>query len=442
MASINIKPVSPVIQTHEGGRAARITPEQELRRSVMACLLWEDSFYESGESIADRIKALIPQVPASTVAAMAVEARSRMNLRHVPLLLCRELARNKALKADTLEEVIQRADELAEFLAIYWKDGRQPLSAQVKKGLAKAFQKFNEYALAKYNHDGAVKLKDVLFLCHAKPKDAKQDALWKRLIVGELQPPDTWEVALSSGADKLETWHRLLAEKKLGALALLRNLRNMEQAKVQPDVIKAALHGADVRRVLPFRFIAAARYAPTLEADLEACLFRSLEESPKMSGDTIVLVDVSGSMDVLMSAKSDLTRIDAACGLAMTALEICESARIFSFSTTLVEIPARRGMALRDAIKNSQPHASTMLAAAIASLPSCARLIVISDEQAQDDIKSVKADRAYMLNVAAFKNGVGYGGKWTNISGFSEAVVRYILEIESATPTASAGGTP
>ncbi|MFO7863430.1 MAG: TROVE domain-containing protein, partial [Salinivirgaceae bacterium] len=105
---------------------------------------------------------------------------------------------------------------------MYWKDGRQPLSAQVKKGLAAAFQKFNAYQLAKYNRDGEVKLRDVLFLCHANPTSQEQELVWKKLIDGTLESPDTWEVNLSSGADKKETWERLLREEKLGALALLR----------------------------------------------------------------------------------------------------------------------------------------------------------------------------------------------------------------------------
>jgi hypothetical protein len=73
------------------------------------------------------------------------------------LLLVREMARHKshrALVAETLARVIQRADELAEFVAIYWKDGRVPLSGQVKKGLAAAFPKFDEYQLAKYDRGG------------------------------------------------------------------------------------------------------------------------------------------------------------------------------------------------------------------------------------------------------------------------------------------------
>lgn len=430
MARTNVRASIPPQHTHEGGRAVHLSPEQELRRSVMACLLWEDTFYEDGQSVHDRIAALVPKVSPAVVAQMAIEARSKMNLRHVPLMLCRELARNRTLKAETLAAVIQRADELAEFVALYWKDKKQPLAKQVKKGLASAFGKFNEYALAKYNRDGAVKLRDVLFLCHAKPKDAEQDALWKRLIDGTLQTPDTWEVALSGGADKKATWERLMAEWQLGALALLRNLRNMEQAKVPHTAIREALAKADVRRVLPFRFIAAARFAPYMEPDLEACLFRALSESPKMAGETIVLVDVSGSMDAPLSAKSDMTRMDAACGLAMVAREVCGSVRTFTFSTQLSEVPARRGFALRDAIVNSQEHGGTFLAVALAHLPPCHRLIVVSDEQAHDDVQGVKADRAYMLNVGTFKNGVGYGGKWTNISGFSEACVRYIGEAE------------
>lgn len=253
----------PAPLTAEGATASRITPEQELRRTVASCLLWEDGFYESGASIADRIKTLVAKCRPEFVAACAFEARTKMNLRHVPLLLVREMARlpsHRGLVAKLLPDVIQRADELSEFVAIYWKDGRQPLSKQVKKGLASAFGKFNEYALAKYNRDGAVKLRDVLFLCHAKPKDADQDALWKKLINGTLETPDTWEVALSSGADKRETFERLMDEKKLGALAFLRNLRNMKQSGVEKSAVKKYSEELDISRILPFRYVAASEF--------------------------------------------------------------------------------------------------------------------------------------------------------------------------------------
>src|SRR5499427_6629511 len=244
MAKLNTLNLNFPPRTHEGAPARNISTELQLRRSVMACLLWESQFYEDGVEIAGRIAELVPKVAAEKVAPLAIEAREQMKLRHAPLLLVREMDRHKthrALVSETLARVIQRADELCEFVAIYWKDGRAPLSGQVKKGLAAAFPKFDEYQLAKYDRGGPVKLRDVLFLCHAKPRDAAQAGVWKKLIWGRLATPDTWEVALSYGANQREAWQRLLAENKFGALALLRNLRNMKEAGVEEDLVLAAL---------------------------------------------------------------------------------------------------------------------------------------------------------------------------------------------------------
>src|ERR1700743_427559 len=105
-------------RTHEGSPARLLTDEQALRRSVLSCMLWENEFYENGVEIAGRIRELVPRVEAEKVAALAVEARVRMKLRHAPLLLVREMARHathRAFVAEMLERVIQRADELAEF---------------------------------------------------------------------------------------------------------------------------------------------------------------------------------------------------------------------------------------------------------------------------------------------------------------------------------------
>jgi len=460
MARLNV-PVAP-IHTHEGGRAKHITPETQLRRSVMSCMLWEDEFYEDGKSIADRIVELVPMVDGPAVRDLAIAARSGMNLRHVPLLLAREMARSEDQKkwvGYVLENIIQRPDELCEFLAIYWKDKKQPLSAQVKKGLAAAFQKFSEYQLGKYNRDNAIKLRDVLFLCHAKPKNLEQEALWKRLINGTLATPDTWEVALSdtqSEESKKDRWERLLRESKLGGMALLRNLRNMTDAGVEQQLIENALVNMKPARILPFRFIAAARYAPHLESHLESGMLNCLSSAEKLPGRTVLLIDVSGSMEERLSGKSELTRMDAACGVAMLAREICESVDVFAFSLDLVRVPPRRGFALRDAIVHSQEHSGTLLGPAVKAIYSSDlihftvdfgvwyggqksftfkgfglkpdRLIVITDEQSHTPVGDPDG-RGYMINVASAKNGVGYGA-WMHIDGWSESVIRYIQSLE------------
>lgn len=437
-------------KTAEGAPAARMTPIQALRRSVMSCLLWEGEFYESGQTIAERISTLSEQVSPQDLAAIAIEAREVGKLRHVPLLLLVTLCKRgsgapDSLVSKTIERVIQRADELSELLALYWKinGADASLSKQLKLGLAAAFAKFDAYQIGKYDRSNDVRLRDVLFLSHAKPADADREALYKELVAGELASPDTWEVALSAGGDKKAEFTRLLETGKLGYMALLRNLRNMTQAGVDVDLITAAIRarkGAD--RVLPFRFTAAARAVPSLEPVLDEALLASLEAGEPFSGKTTILVDVSHSMNGKLSAKSDLTRMDAAATLA--AIFHGDHVRVLTFSAALVEVPPRKGMAGVDAIKRSQPHQGTALAAAVKAANEKYpgdRIIVITDEQATGMLTSAmgggrvpapQAPKAYMINVASNRNGVGYGNGWTHIDGFSENVLRYIREIEAA----------
>jgi uncharacterized protein with von Willebrand factor type A (vWA) domain len=437
MSKVNKKKISvPRVKvfTGNGAPAVDINSHKQLRRLVNTCLLWENNAYSSGKSVAQAMAEFIPKVPAKLVAQIAKDARNQQKLRHAPLFIAREMVRasenHRQFVAEVLEEVIQRPDELSEFLAIYWKDGKQPLAAQVKKGLSKAFQKFNEYSLAKYNNEeGAVKLKDVLFLTHTKGKDAEQQDLFNRLVSGELKTPDTWETQLSSGADKKETFTRLLKEGKLGAMALLRNLRNMIQSGVNEDLIIDSLQNMKAEKVLPFRFISAAKHAPKFEPYLEEAMFKCLDSLDRLSGKTIVLVDVSGSMDYKLSGKSELMRLDAAAGLAMLVRETCKRAKVFTFSHDLVEVPARRGFALSEAINKSQPHGGTYLGKALTELGNKEdydRIIVITDEQSSDAVRYTKNAKCYIVNVGTEKNGVGYGKNICHIDGWSDSVVRFI----------------
>jgi 60 kDa SS-A/Ro ribonucleoprotein len=193
----------------------------------------------------------------------------------------------------------------------------------------------------------------------------------------------------------------------------------------------AALEKMKVERVLPFRFVAASRFAPTLEPQLEAAMLRCLKDHARMPGKTVLLVDVSGSMNQPISEKSDLVRMDAACALAMLAREICETISVFAFSEHLMEVPARRGFALRDAIVNSMPHSSTFLGQAVDLITKKVkydRLIIITDEQSAGAL-APPAAKGYCINVANNQNGIAYG-KWHHIDGFSEAVIDYIQAFE------------
>lgn len=422
--------------THEGAPSLRrMTPAMELRRTVMACLLFDRSFYESGEDAAARIESLVSKVSFDDAAQIAIDAREKMKLRHVPLWVIRSMLPHHKGKqmGELITQVIQRPDELGELVALYWKDGKRPLTAQLKVGLARALKKFSEYELAKWNKAGAVKLRDVLFLCHARPRDEAQAALFAKLATNTLATPDTWEVALSGGADKKETFTRLIQEKKLGALALLRNLRGMLEAGVPEAIIRQGLASMRTDRVLPFRFVSAAKYAPRLEDALEAAMLRSLGDAERLQGATALLIDHSGSMEQAVSAKSEISRFDAAAALAMILRETCDSARVFTFSDHTIEVPPRRGFALIDAVKAVVHPVGTRLGAAVrhvyAAFPECRRLIVITDEQSKDRPPHPQG-RGYIVNVGAYQNGIGYG-PWLTIDGWSEAILDYIRHSES-----------
>lgn len=459
MATLNkSRTRGPAPKTHGGAPAVRTSKLESLERSVMACLLWEDTFYEDGISIADRITTGVANASLTEAADIAIAAREQQHLRHVPLLVVREMARRGGQRdshiiGETLTRVIQRPDELTEFLAIYWKDNPDaPLSSQVKKGLAGAFDKFDEYQLAKYNRTGkAVTLRDVMFLTHPKPRHGRGD-MYKRLANGELKTPDTWEVALSSRGNTKAEWERLLEEDRLGGLALLRNLRNMQQAGVKDTLVKDALINGNYRRVLPFRFVAAAKSAPRYEYAIDQAFLGTLSQAPKIPGKTVVVIDVSGSMyGGSVSRNSDMDRAHAACALGAVLREVCEDVVVYATAGSDAHrrhktqiVPARRGIGLVDSIYNMcgplggggifLNQVCEFLAAQENDVD---HMIVITDEQdcagANDaPSKAVPLGKVsnYLLNVNTYKNGIGYGPKWTHINGWSESVVKYITQVE------------
>ena len=157
-----------------------------------------------------------------------------------------------------------------------------------------------------------------------------------------------------------------------------------------------------------------------------------MPDNARLAGKTALLIDVSGSMIGPLSRRSVMLRTDVAYGMAVLLREIGERVAIYSFSDRLVEVAARRGFALRDAIEASQPHNDKHLGRALEQLNAKERydrLIVITDELRHDRIPN-PLGKGYLINVASYKNSIGYG-RWTHIDGWSESVVDYIRELES-----------
>lgn len=455
MSSLNkVKQVK--VANHVGTMVNQISIEKQLTRMTLAHMLWEDNFYIDGVSSANVVSDLVSKAKPQFVADLAVKARTDFKLRHIPLLLVRELARKGSLKAETVNAVIQRPDEMSELLSIYWKEGKTSLSNQMKKGLATAFGKFNEYSLAKWDKNSAsISMRDVMFLTRPKPANDEQANLFTRVANKQLVTPDTWETQLSGGAEKGATFSRLMRENKLGALAFLRNLRNMVQSNVPEAEIREYAKTLDVSKVLPFRFIAAAKVVPQLEDMLETMMIRACEGMKKLPGRTVLVVDTSGSMGQAISAKSDLNRMQAAAAMAILAREICEEVVIYATAgcdssrthATMV-IPPRRGFALSDYITGSEVRAKIGVGGIF--LLGCMdfiankeagnkvdRVIVFTDEQDtggrgfEPGKAKILGKDNYILNVGAYQNGIN-SGKWETVTGFSESVFSYMQALEAA----------
>ncbi len=444
MAQTNLRQRASNVRTHEGGRAQTGDVLQQLRRAVTSCLLWESTFYESGEDIADRIHKLANQCDANFVADLAVEVRKQHGLRHAPLWLILSLLPRKDIdgneKAAAITDVISRCDELTEIIAMYWassahngKEGVLPNA--LKTGVRNAFAKFDEYHFGKYKGIGkSVTLRDAFFLTHPKPtKD--REALYKRIANDEIKIPDTWETNLSAGKDKKATFERLLFQGKLGYLACLRNIRNMVEAGVDKHLIIERLENEHGRKgVLPFQFISAALSVPGFEPQLDTAMLAALGEMDMFPGKTCILVDTSGSMASNVSERSILQAVDAAAGMAIMARELCDDVKVYAWSTECREVPARRGMALRDAIRNMNVGWSTYGDKAVQRALQDGpwdRCIMISDMQLHDNLQAYpQIKHKYMVNVRSYQNGVGYGN-WKWIDGFSSQTLRYMRELEA-----------
>ena len=438
-----------------GALAAKQSNTALLRRAVLANLLWEDVAYMDGMKVAEEIQRLIPLCPAIDVYNIALEARTMQKLRHTPLFIAVEMCKypeHKMFVQDLLPQIITRADMLTDFLAIYWKDGKKPIANQAKKGLAKAFHNFNEYKFAKYDRDAAIKLRDVMFLCRPKPENQYEQDLFKKVADRTLATPETWEVLLSTGKDKKESWTKLITEGKIGGLAMLRNIANMKRANVDKKVIDEGLEKLKSSMLMPLDFLKAFRMNFEFGRQIEGAMINSYANLPKLKGKTLFIVDGSGSMRARMSEKSDFSRYDAACAMAMLAANQCEDYEIVcTAGNDYTHTGAHRhisypqkGFGIFEQIREANRNIGRGGIFTRQCLEWCNdefkgqkfdRIIVFSDSQDCDfperRIPKPFGTYNYICDISAHTKGVNYKGTWdAEISGFSEHFITFIAAME------------
>lgn len=311
------------VKTHNSGLAYTLAPKQELIKICLISFLQKD-YYESEQLKLEIIQDLVSKLDPEWCMKLAIFSRE-YGLRSVNHVLFVEAASHMYGKQGVreklsfyLSKIVRRPDELIDIVGYYaLRNGHNfnsiILPNALKEAVKAKLSEFNQYALAKYRGKGdAINLYDLVNMVHAS-----SDAI-TQLMNGTLAPADTWETEISKNGNNKESWDRLLAEKKLGALATVRNLRNMIQAGVSEKKLAEYLDTIKWSDVFPFQAIQALDMLAesslssgviheTVMKHVKEC-FKFIAE--RYRGRVAIGVDVSGSM--FGSPVSKLSKMDRA----------------------------------------------------------------------------------------------------------------------------------
>jgi 60 kDa SS-A/Ro ribonucleoprotein len=374
----------------EGGLAFTLSPLMDLYLRVSTAMMGEQTFYKSAQEKDSELVASIHKAAAidpEFVLKLALYVRHRLYLRSATTALLGEFANSPGVgkvagARKMLAKAIARPDDMTELVAycLSKKRVKGKLPMMVKNGIAQAFPRFDEFRLQKYNRDGAVKLRDVMFLTHPKPTGEEQAAVWQRLIDGTLATPETWETQRSAG---LMNWSQVINQVFFAGgrvnnyMAIIRNLRN---CIMSPDVTVAdrKLLATMIQnraaiaysKMLPFRFYSA--YAELRNLDTKGIdiseILMALEEAaqvsignlPRLPGTTVIAIDTSGSMEwATVSTKSTVKYSNISILLGMMARKICDTAMTCTFDSNLIWKNLPDQNILRNAYECKSPGGAT-----------------------------------------------------------------------------------
>ncbi|MFF8377879.1 TROVE domain-containing protein [Streptomyces sp. NPDC015661] len=502
---IHHPPLGPGFRTYPGGPAFVREPRDELFLLAVGNFVSQGTFYESGEDRDARYVRLVGELavedPAWT-AGLLRWLRGEGNMRTASLVGAAAYVRARLEAGATegpsnrsvIDSVLQRADEPGELLAHWISAYGRKVPQPVKRGLADGVRRlYTSRSLLKYDTASrAFRFGDVLNLVHATPDPDKpwQGALFRHALDRRHHP----ERAVPPASDPLLTAHRALlgtaADERrplvtapggserlaaagmtweavagwlhgpmdaavwealiptMGPMALLRNLRNFDEAGVS-DEVAAQVAGrlsdpVEVARSrqFPFRYLAAHQHAPSPRwaAPLESALGHSLANVPTLPGRTLILVDRSDSMfwDTV-SERSKLTRADAAAVFGTALAMRAEQADLVEFGWGSAAVPYAKGEPVLEVLKRFRGMGGTYTAKAVRKhYRGHDRVLIVTDEQTAPYEPAVPAETVpadipvYTWNLAGYQPAHGPTGPHRHtFGGLTDAAFRMVGLIEA-----------
>lgn len=447
---------APDTVTHEGGTGYTRDAKSELYLLAIANMASEATFYENGKVRDARFEGLVAAVTREDpdwVRRFVPFLRDTMNMRSASVITAAEYVKAGAPNGRAvIDSACRRADEPAEILGYWFGRHGRALPKPVKRGIADAARRlYTERTVLKYDGDKGIRMGDVIELTHPNPATPEQSALFEYLIARrhnrdrldvsalpiiaahlelDALPSDertldrlaegvTWEWASAWYGRQLDAafWEALIP--RMGLFALVRNLRNFDDAGIGQEAVAAVRakigNAEDVAgaRMFPLRFYAAHREVATTRWSeaLDAGIELSLANIPALTGRTLVLVDVSGSMFAAMAGRSRLQRVEAAAIFAAALAMRAEAADLVTFGTDSAPIAFRKsGSVLRlagEIAGVNRGGTQTWQAVRRHLLPEHRRVVIITDEQASyGGSADLVGDRPlYTFNLAGYAAG-------------------------------------
>ena len=322
MALFNLKRKQKKVVNRAGGKAYDQTPEMKLA-SMLLTSFAQDQYYRSAKHTFAELVTLLEKVDPYFAAQAAIFARTKYGMRSITHVLAAHLAKHASGQewARTFyDRVVWRPDDMLEISSVYIQHNQKGLPNAMKRGFAKAFDRFDGYQLAKYRGENReFKLVDLVNLVHPVPTE-KNEAGLKDLVDGTLRSTGTWESKLTKAgqdaktdeekaANKAQAWDELIRNRKIGYFALLRNLRNiLVQAPGLVDEAIIMLTDERLIRskrnlVMPFRYLVAYKQFASLNSHNGRKILEALDRAIEIAcqnvpalENTLVVVDNSGSM--------------------------------------------------------------------------------------------------------------------------------------------------
>jgi 60 kDa SS-A/Ro ribonucleoprotein len=308
--------------------------KQEIATVVLNSMINGDSYYEKETDRLARVEALISNSDVSEFVAKAmIYTRNEGNLRSISHYMAGILAENvkgSSYLRSAITKTLVRPDDMTEILSLWNSRNKgKMLPNSVRRAFKDALEtKFDAYQMKKYAGERSeVKLRDVVKLTHPSPKRFEDQEIFKKVIEGTLENIATAQTvnAGSTGEARAQNYKVMLANRKLGYMAALKNMKNIIEAGADSETInmlcsllrneKACLNS----RVLPFRFTQA--YSMVEKIDMDRIdnkkLLQAIEDGFIISARNVpiveqgervaLLLDESGSMGGFYGSESDMT---------------------------------------------------------------------------------------------------------------------------------------